>query len=279
MRTGRGRGPVALAAAALAVTLTAACGSGGGAAGESVVTVAAAADLRFALEEISALVATQQPGVTMRVTYGSSGQLATQIINGAPYDVFLSADRAYVDRLVDEGLSRADATFDYGVGRLVTWYPQGAPASADGTGLAGLADPSIRTVAIANPEHAPYGRAALAALESAGLVDEVGPKLVLGENVAQAAEFADSGNADAAVVALSLVVAGPLAEDGTWTQVPFDSYPALVQSGTVLTAARDLEAAQAVADVLTSADGREVLSTYGFSLPEPGDATPSTGTP
>lgn len=272
MRTRLASRTAALASAGLITVLAAGCGTSGSTSAASVVTIAAAADLRFALEEVTDLVTARDPGTTLRVTYGSSGQLATQIINGAPFDVFLSADRAYVDLLVDEGYSRAEATFDYGVGRLVTWYPDEAPEPAD---LTGLADPAIRTIAIANPEHAPYGRAAVAALEDAGLLEAVGSRLVLGENVAQAAEFAASGNADAAVIALSLVLAGPLADVGQWTQVPLDSYPPLLQSGTVLTAARDPEAALAFADTLTSAAGRAVLSRYGFSLPNDTNSTAS----
>lgn len=254
----------ALAAAAAALAL-AGCGSPAAGPTDSVVRVAAASDLTFALDGLADLLAVEHPDIVLRVTYGSSGQFAQQLRNGAPFDLFLSADSAYVDGLVAEGLARPQDAFRYAVGRLVTWYPSLAPSAPD---IAGLADPSIRTVAIANPDHAPYGRAALAALESAGLSSVVGPKLVRGENVAQAAEFARTGNADAAVIALSLVIAGPLSEQGTWAEVPLDLYPRLDQSGVVLAAAEDPGSAEAVRNLILSEQGREVLQRFGFSRPD-----------
>lgn len=230
----------------------------------ATVRVAAASDLRFALEEIRDRVVEEDPGIDMAITYGSSGQFLQQILNGAPFDVYLSADRAFVDELVSADLAQPDDTFDYAVGRLVTWYPDGG---ADGTGLDGLLDPAIRTVAIANPEHAPYGKAAVAALTSQGLWDEVEPKLVLGENVAQAAEFARTGNADAAIIALSLVLADPVRTMGTWTEVPLEAFPRLNQAGVVLSSAADPVAAQMVRDVITGSTGRAILADYGFSMP------------
>ena len=259
--------------AGLTVLAAAGCGSatgtsdpsGAASATEQTVTVAAASDLKFAFDEIVGLVTEQHPDIDVKVTYGSSGQFVQQIRNGAPFDLYLSADRAYVDTLVAEDLAAPDDVFDYAVGRIVTWYPAGDPPATDG--LAGLADPSVRTVAIANPEHAPYGRAALAALESAGVADAVSPKLVLGENVAQAAEFARTGNADAAIVALSLVLADPVRDVGTWTEVPLDAYPRLDQAGAVLEGAEHPQAARLVRDAMLSDGGRAILDRYGFSLP------------
>lgn len=230
----------------------------------STVRIAAASDLRFALDEITARAEREHPEIDVAVTYGSSGQFVQQIVNGAPFDLYLSADRAYVDDLVAEGLADGDDVFEYAVGRLVTWYPNGAPATPD---LAGLADPVVRTVAIANPEHAPYGRAAVAALESSGLLPAVEPKLVLGENVAQAAEFARTGNADAAIVALSLVLADPVREVGEWTEVPLEAFPRLLQAGVVLSGAQDPDAARVIGDAITGDAGRAILADYGFSFP------------
>lgn len=270
MRAPRRRTALTMAViGALALTLSACtAASDGDSAGEGAqqsVTIAAASDLKFALDEIADLVAEQDPDVTLKITYGSSGQFVQQIRNGAPFDLYLSADRAYVDDLVDEGLADPADVFPYAVGRLVTWYPQGAPGGAPD--LASLADPALRTVAIANPDHAPYGRAAVAALESAGLGDAIAPKLVLGENVAQAAEFARTGNADAAVVALSLVLADPVRDLGEWTEVPLDSYPRLDQAGAVLAGAEHPEAARLVRDVITGDAGQAILEDYGFFLP------------
>ena len=265
--SGRSTGLTMAVIGALALTLSACttAADGAGDAAQQSVTIAAASDLKFALDEIADLVAAQDPDVTLRITYGSSGQFVQQIRNGAPFDLYLSADRAYVDDLVDEGLADPADVFAYAVGRLVTWYPQGAPGGA--ADLATLADPAVRTVAIANPDHAPYGRAAVAALESSGLSDAIAPKLVLGENVAQAAEFARTGNADAAVVALSLVLADPVRNLGEWTEVPLDSYPRLDQAGAVLTGAEHPEAARLVRDVITGDAGRAILEDYGFFLP------------
>lgn len=251
--------------AAVVVGVLALTGCGSTTAAPQTVSVAAASDLKFALDEIVGMVEDQNPDVDVRVTYGSSGQFVQQIRNGAPFDLYLSADRAYVDALVDDGLADPDDVFDYAVGRLVTWFPAGR--EVDDSGLAALTDPSVRTVAIANPQHAPYGRAAMSALQSTGLLPEVEPKLVLGENVAQAAEFARTGNADAAVIALSLVLADPVRDVGTWTEVPIDAYPRLDQAGTVLAEAEHPDAARLVRDAMLDGPGRAVLEDYGFFLP------------
>lgn len=230
------------------------------------VRVAAASDMKFALDEIIEQVEREHPELEISVTYGSSGQFVQQLRNGAPFDVYLSADAAYVQDLVDDGLADARDAFPYAVGRLVTWFPVGAPTPDAGIGA--LADESIRTVAIANPDHAPYGKAAMAALDSAGVRGVVEEKLVLGENVAQAAEFARSGNADAGIVALSLVLSDPLRGVGSWTEVPLDTYPRLDQSGVVLSGAVDPAAAGIIREALISQEGRAVLAEYGFFLPD-----------
>lgn len=261
--TTRRRWTAFAAATACALALLSGCSSGS--ASTSAVRIAAASDLRFALDEIAGIVEREHPEIDLAVTYGSSGQFVQQIRNGAPFDLYLSADRAYVDDLVAEGLADASDVFDYAVGRLVAWYPSGAPSTPD---IAGLADPRVRTVAIANPEHAPYGVAAMAALESTGALASVEPKLVLGENVSQAAEFARTGNADAAIIALSLVLADPVRDVGEWTEVPLDAFPRLLQAGTVLASAQDPDAARIVAGIITGDAGRGILADYGFTFPE-----------
>jgi molybdate transport system substrate-binding protein len=233
----------------------------------STVRVAAAADLRFALDEVADVVAREHPGVELAVSYGSSGTFLQQIANGAPYDLYLSADLAYPQRLVDDGLADQADLFRYAVGRLVLWTID--PSRVDvGAGLAGLADQRVRKVAVANPEHAPYGVAALAALDGAGVADSVRPRLVLGENVAQAAEFVQNGGADVGIVAKSLVLSPPLRDVGRWVDVPLDAFPRLEQGGVVLRRAGDVDAARAVRDALLGAEGRAVLARYGFELPE-----------
>ena len=264
--------------AALAVLLTACAGSSGTAAPApardgsadpekdpaSQVRVAAASDLQFAFAEIAALVAEEHPEIELAVTYGSSGQFVQQIANGAPFDLYLSADVAYPRGLVDDGLAEPDELFTYGVGRLVVWVPEGSPVDPS-PGPSVLADPAVRTVAIANPDVAPYGRKAVEALRAAGVYEAVEPKLVRGENVAQAAEFVRSGNADAGVVALSQVLAPEVRDEGRWTEVPPELFTPLEQGGVVLAGARDADAARAVRDVLLGERGRAVLAAYGFS--------------
>lgn len=233
---------------------------------ESVVRVAAASDLQFALGELKPIVAEQHPGVMFEATYGSSGTFLQQITEGAPYDLYLSADLGFPEQLVDDGLADSTDLFSYAVGRLVVWTPEGSEVDPS-AGLSVLTDPALGKVAIANPEHAPYGRAAVAAMETAGVYNAVQPKLVLGENIAQAADFVTSGGADAGVVAMSLVLADPLRDQGRWTEVPLESFPTLEQGGVVLSDASDAEAARAVRDSMLSEQGRELLKRYGFFLP------------
>ncbi len=237
------------------------------AAGTSVVRVAAASDLKFALDELEGVLAEQHPDVELKLTYGSSGTFLQQISNGAPFDVFLSADLEYPAELVDQQLASGEDVFEYAAGRLVVWTPEGS-AVDPADGLRALARRDVRRVAIPNPEHAPYGRAAVAAMKHAGVYDEVRRKLVLGESVAQAADFVHSGGADAGVVAMSLVLSDPLRGEGRWVAVPRDAYPRLRQGGVVLASARDPEAARAVQDAMTSEEGRAVLERYWFFLPE-----------
>lgn len=247
----------------LLVAALTACGTGADSQEQAVVRVAAAADLTFAFDEVLELVAREYPDLEVDVTYGSSGTFLQQIVNGAPFDLYLSADLAFPQQLVEEDLARPDDLFTYAAGHLVVWTPEGSPVDP-APGLSVLADERVRRVAIANPDVAPYGRAAQAALRSTGLEAVVGPKLVLGENVAQAAEFVQSGNADAGVVALSLVLSDPLRGVGRWVEVPRDAFPRLEQGGVVLSRAADPGAARTVRDVLLGPRGRAVLDRYGF---------------
>ncbi|NES17117.1 MULTISPECIES: molybdate ABC transporter substrate-binding protein [Micromonospora] len=258
------------ATAVLIATVAVLAGCGGGApaapAGAQVVRVAAAADLKFALEEVAAVLAKADPPVRLQTTYGSSGTFFQQISNGAPFDVFLSADLSYPTRLAEAGRAAPDDVFAYAVGRLVVWVPNGSPVDVS-KGLTALADPAVGKVAIANPEHAPYGRAAVAAMRSAGVYDRVESRLVLGENVAQAAEFAASGNAGASVIALSLALAPQLADRGRHEEVPLPSFPRLDQGGVVLAGTADRAAAVRLREFLTGEQGTAILKRYGFYLP------------
>jgi molybdate transport system substrate-binding protein len=270
---GRLRHSFGALAVVLALVAVGACGKGdegaggpGPASAQTTVRVAAAADLKFALDEVVEVVEAEHPGIGVAPVYGSSGTFLQQIENGAPFDLYLSADLSYPRALVESGKAVEEDLFRYAVGRLVLWVPDGSPVDPE-DGLRVLADPSLRRVSIANPEHAPYGEAAVAAMRTEEVYDEVRPKLVLGENVAQAAEFVQSGNADAGIVALSLVLADPVRDLGRWHEIPLELYPRLDQGGVVLAGARDVDAARTVRDVLLGEAGVEILARYGFSMP------------
>lgn len=232
------------------------------------VRVAAAADLKFALDAVFAATAASTRGIRPSVTYGSSGSFYAQIENGAPYDLFLSADADYPRRLAARGFGDGEL-FLYAFGRIALWVSASSKLDIEGLGLRSLLDPSVRKVAIANPRHAPYGRAAEAAIKSRGVWDGVKGKLVLGENVAQAAQFAQSGVADAGVLALSLALAPQMRSAGRYVEIPPESYPRMEQGGLVLKRARDPAAARALRDALLGAQGRKALKENGFFLPAP----------
>ena len=228
--------------------------------------MAAAADLRFALDELTGAFRRAHPDLAVSVAYGSSGNLYSQLLSGAPFDVFLSADVVYPRQLAARDLTVPDSEFSYATGQLVVWVPATSGLDVEHLGLRALADGSAKHVAIANPAHAPYGRAAEAALRSAGVYDEVRPKLVLGESVSQALQFVQSGAADAGVVALSLAVS-PTAGQGRYAAVPLDLYPRIDQSGVVLRAAADRNAAMTFRAFMLGGSARAVLKRFGFTVP------------
>lgn len=236
-------------------------GSSTGTAGD--ITIAAASDLRLAFEELGASFE-EETGTAVTFSFGSSGQLSEQIINGAPYDLFASANVEFVDEVVAAGRADGTTKATYAFGRIVVFSPD---AGSDAiTTLDALTATDVRHVAIANPEHAPYGIAAQQALHSAGVHDAVSSKLVLGENVSDALRLATSGNADAAIVALSLVEA---TDEGAWALVDEARHDPLEQALVVtgVDPART-EAARAFAAHVSSPQGREVMNRHGFALPD-----------
>lgn len=233
---------------------------------DRTLVIAAAANLKPALEHLIEGFVAAHHGVEVRASYGASGTFAAQIRNGAPYDLFLSADAGLPARLAADGLADG-APFTYALGTLVLWVPNGSPLDLGKAGLSALADPSVRKVAIANPALAPYGAAAKEALRSAGLAAAVRGKLVEGQSVAQAAQFALSGNAQAALLPLSLARAPPLSGAGRHVVVPAASHRPIEQAGLVLRAARDGKLARSFARWLLGAPGREVLAHSGYALP------------
>jgi molybdate transport system substrate-binding protein len=231
------------------------------------VRVAAAADLKFALDEVVTTYRATHPNVEIVVTYGSSGNFFSQLSHQAPYDLFLSADAAYPLRLVEAGLAVKGSEFHYARGRVVLWVRKDSPLDVGKRGLGALLDPSLRRVAIANPRVAPYGRAAEAALKTAGLYEKVQDKLVLGENVAQTAQFAESGAADAALIALSLATAPVMREKGRFWPVPAKLHPPIEQGGATMAWAENPAATAAFRAFLVGKDGLSVLEHYGFDPP------------
>jgi len=230
-----------------------------------IVRVAAAADLQYALDEVAARLARRQPPLRIEAIYGSSGAMHAQLRQRAPYDVYLSADVGYPRDLVANGVGLARDLFTYATGRLVVWVPVRSTLAIERDDIRAL-DRAAR-IAIANPRHAPYGQAAEAALRRAGIWEVVKGRLVLGENVAQAAQFLQSGAADAAIIAKSLAVAPALRGAGRFRDVPADMHPPLVQGGLILPWARSRAAAEQLRDFLLGTEGRELLGTFGFEPP------------
>ena len=236
--------------------------------GVPTVSVAAASDVRYAMDDLVATYQAMNPDRSVAVSYGSSGNFLAQISQGAPFDVFFSADIAYPQQLEEAGIAAPDSTRLYAEGRIVAWVQDASPIDVAGLAIAAVLDPAAQRVAIANPEHAPYGRAARAAMEAAGVWDEVQPRLVMGENISQAAQFVESGAADIGVLALSLAIAPPLCGEGRYALVPQELHPPIDQGAVVLTGAADPAAAQAFLDFVLGPEGRIVLDRYGFLLPE-----------
>jgi molybdate transport system substrate-binding protein len=225
------------------------------------ITVAAAADLTPAFAELGKRFE-QETGVKVTFLFGSTGTLAQQIENGAPVDLFAAANISFIDSLERKGLILSDTKALYARGRIVVWTRRDSPLKLDR--LEDLARPEIKHIAIANPGHAPYGMAAREAMERVGVLKDVQPRLVLGENVRQALQFAESGNADVAVIALSLA----MQSQGHWTLVPDNLHQPLDQALAVIKTTQHEEAARRFAAFINSKTGREIMRKYGFILPD-----------
>jgi molybdate transport system substrate-binding protein len=231
------------------------------------VTVAAAADLNYALREIAQRFE-QQTGHTVRLSFGSSGNLYAQVRLGAPYDVFFSADQDYPRRLAEEGHADPASLRLYGVGRLVLWLPAASEFDPEAQGMALLAEARVRRVAVANPRHAPYGRAAVEAMKHFAVHAQVKEKLVLGEQVSQAAQFVESGNADAGLIALSLALSPNMQRRGRYWLVPQEAHAPLVQAAVIPRSAPDPRLAREFLDFVFLPESIAILRRYGFAPPE-----------
>lgn len=227
------------------------------------VRVAAAADLTYALGELAPMFEASHRGARITLIYGSSGKLAQQIDNGAPFDLFFSADRRMPDHLIARGTALPPALV-YAHGQLVLWS---ARRDARQLRVADLAAPGIGKVAIAEPEHAPYGQRAVEAMQRAGVYAAVKPKLVYGENIAHTAQLADAGGADVGILALSLALAPRLAGHGSYSVIPQALYTPLEQAVVLTRHGRDNADARAFLAFMQTARARAVLQRYGFNLP------------
>lgn len=239
-----------------------------GDAAEPGLTVAAAADLQHVLSALAERFL-RATGRLVTVTYGSSGNFFSQIQNGAPFDLFFSADIEYPRRLAADGFVEPGSLVEYATGRIVLWSRRDLGLRTGG-GLEALLDAGVRRIAIANPEHAPYGRAAVAALRHSGLYERVRAKIVRGENVAQAAQFVESGNADAGIIALSLALAPGLKERGVYYEVPETFHPPITQAAVVIRASRHKDVARAFLASVRTPEAVRLMQANGFRVSAPG---------
>jgi len=228
------------------------------------ILVAAAADLNFVLPKIAERFE-HETGNHVKISFGSSGNFYAQIRSGAPFDVFFSADIDFPRKLESAGLVQPQSFYEYATGKIVLWVPNQSKLDLS-RGLLVLHDASVRKIAIANPQHAPYGRAAVAALENSHLYDTVKSKLVFGENVAQAFQLVNTGNADAGIVALSLVSAPAIEKTGRYYEIPSMSYQPIRQGVVVLKSGTQKTAARAFVEFLKRPEIVALLRQYGFEV-------------
>jgi molybdate transport system substrate-binding protein len=229
-----------------------------------VLRIAAAADLQPVLP---ALVQEfeKDTHAKVEVSYASSATLATQILNGAPYDLFLAANRAFPQKIVDAHLALESQPVTYARGELVLWARHGILRGR--LSMQSLTDPSVRRVAVANPVHAPYGAAAMAAIHSLGLTAALQPKLVFAENIAQAAQYGQSGNADCAMISKTIAITPSLQRAGRFISVPQSSYPPIEQGAVVIRKAAESQLAVSFLRFMQSSDARRMLNERGLQAP------------
>jgi len=221
------------------------------------ITIAAASDLNFAFKEIVPLFE-KKSGESLSISFGSSGNFYAQILNGAPFDLFFSADINYPSKLEEAGLADPGMLHQYASGRIVIWVPKDSPIDVKNLGMKALLEPSVKKIAIANPNHAPYGMAAVEAMNHFKIYESVKEKLVLGENVSQAAQFVESGAADLGMIALSLALGPTLKERGLYWEVPVKQGVVVLKKGKNPKGARDFLL------FLQGVEGRNILEKYGF---------------
>jgi molybdate transport system substrate-binding protein len=229
------------------------------------ITVAAAADLQFAIQE-AGMRFQQVTGKNVKLIYGSSGNFAQQLQNGAPFDMFFSANLDYARQLEASGLTEPGTFYQYATGKIVVWVPNDSKLDLS-SGLKVLLDPSIKKIAIANLEHAPYGKAAVAAMQKANIYDQVKDRLVLGENISQVASFVASGSADVGIVALSLALSPNMKDKGRYIEVPASDYPAIQQACVIMRSSKNKDVAQQFLKFIQSPPMKALFQKYGFAVP------------
>jgi molybdate transport system substrate-binding protein len=238
----------------------------GRAVAQARLRIAAAADLKYAMDDLARQFE-EQTHSKLDVTYGSSGNFFSQIVSGAPFDLFFSADLEYPQKLAATNLTEAATLDKYALGRLVLWAPADANIDVAKLQWDALVHRSVHKIAVANPDHAPYGRAAISALRKAGIYDQIHDKLVYGENVSQAAQFVQSGSAQVGIIAKSLALS-PAMKAGKYWDIPASEFPPIEQSAVILENSQNKQTARAFLEFVRSKTGRAILSKYGFAFPE-----------
>lgn len=233
----------------------------------SELLIAAAADLNPALSDISQQFE-NKTGIHTKLSFGASGALTQQIQNGAPFDIFFSADLDYPRQLIAQGHADGSTLYKYALGKLVLWVPKDSRLDVEHQGMNILLDPSVKKIAIANPQHAPYGRAAVETLRHAGFYDKVADRFVTGENISQAAQFVESGNAQAGFVALAHALSPAVKDKGKFWIVPANDYSPLEQGVVLLTQSQQKREANQFLGFVRTKEVAEILRRYGFTLPQ-----------
>lgn len=208
----------------------------------------------------------KETGKEVKLIYGSSGNFFQQIQNGAPFDMFFSANLDYAKKLESAGLTEPGSYYEYAKGKIVVWVLKGSALDVS-SGLRSLLSPSIRKIGVANPQHAPYGQAAVAAMQKEGIYDKVKDKFVLGENISQTALFVMSGSADVGVVALSLALSPNMKDKGRYFEVPAGDYPAIQQACVILSSSKNKGAARQFLSFIKTPAAADAMKRYGFDVP------------
>jgi molybdate transport system substrate-binding protein len=228
------------------------------------ITVAAASDLQFAMQDVAARFE-KETGKTAKLIYGSSGNFFQQIQNGAPFDMFFSANLDYPKKLEAAGLIEPGSFYAYAKGKIVIWVPKQSKLDLS-SGVQALLDPSIKKIAVANPQHAPYGQAAVVAMQKENIYEKVKDKLVLGENISQTASFVVSGSADVGIVALSLALSPNMKDKGRYAEIPPDEYPPIEQACIIVGSSKNKEIARQFLSFVKTPAVADVLRSYGFDV-------------